>query len=106
MLEIPAMVSAGWLPFMVTQIDKRHMSTQRVVEALIIAAVSAGVTAFVTVKQMETKMENINASIARMEIAINGAIVTIDRRRELRDAQLDAIKADITKLKVDVEKRR
>lgn len=106
MLEIPTMVSATWLPFMVTQLDKRHISTQRVVEALIIAAVSAGVTAFVTVKQMETKMDNIHLSISRMETAINGAIVTIERRREVRDQQLDAIKADINRLKVDMEKRR
>ncbi len=106
MLEIPAMVSATWLPFMVTQLDKRHISTQRVVEALIIAAVSAGVTAFVTVKQMETRMDATTQSLARMEAAITNAIITIEKRREIRDAQLDAIKGDINKLKVDMEKRR
>ena len=106
MLEIPAMVSASWLPFLVTVVDKRHLSPQRIIEALIIAAVSAGAAAFMTVKQMETKMEGTNQSMARMEAAINGAILTIERRRELRDAQLDAIKGDINRLKVDVERRR
>ena len=106
MLEIPAMLSASWIPFLVTTIDKRHLSMQRIVEALIIAAVSAGAAAFMTVRQMEVKMEDINHSIARMEAAINGAIGTIELRRELRDMQLDVIKGDINKLKVDLEKRR
>ena len=106
MLEIPTMVSAAWLPFLVTTVDKRHISMQRVIEALIIASVSAGAAAFMTMRQMEVKMEHINTTMARMEAAINGAILTIDRRREVRDQQLDAIKSDINRLKVDMEKRR
>ena len=106
MLEIPTMVSASWIPFLMTGVDKRQMSPQRLAEALIIAAISAGAAGFVTVRQMEVKMEHINYSLARMEGAINGAIIAIEKQRDLRDQQMDQVKADINKLKVDLEKRR
>lgn len=100
------MVSAAWLPFLVTTVDKRHISMQRVIEALIIASVSAGAAAFMTVRQMEVKMEHIHQSISRMEHSINGAIVTIERRREILESQLDVIKGDINRLKVDMASRK
>lgn len=108
MLEIPGVIkmSALAFPFMLATANGSQINRTRIVEALIVAAVTAGATSFITQKQMEVKMDAMAQSVARMELAVNGAIATIERRRELRDQQLDAIKADINKLKVDMEKKR
>jgi len=105
MLEIP-MVSASWIPFLATVVDKRELSTQRIVEAMIIAALSAGGASFVTVTKMEARMDNMTASVARMEGTINAALIVIEKQRDLRDAQLDQLKGDIHRLKLELASRK
>ena len=100
------MVSLSWVPFLATTVDRRELSTQRIAEALIIAALSAGGASFVTVTKMEARMDNMTASVTRMEGAINAALITIDKQRDLRDAQLDQLKGDIHRLKLEIASRK
>jgi len=65
----------GLLPFLVTGVEKRSVSLQRVSEGLIIAAITAGITTYGTVKVIETELghlkENQIMTIAKIdEIAI------------------------------------
>ena len=49
MLETPLLGSVmSWFPFVLTAADRRHISIQRVLEALIIAAVTAIATTYIT----------------------------------------------------------
>lgn len=107
MLETPLAASVmTWFPFVLTAADRRHISIQRILEAIVIAAGSAAITTYITVQKMEAKMDTTAREIHEMKQAINSAMGMMERRRDFRDKQYDDLKAEIARIKVEMAKRR
>ena len=54
------------LPFMLTVGVKSHLNTPRLIEGLIIAIVTASLPSYITVQQLEYRMEQVEKKVDRV----------------------------------------
>ncbi len=57
---------SNWLPFFLTAGSSR-LNVQRIIEAVIIAGISGGVTMYGAQKMLVTRLENMDRNIMRLE---------------------------------------
>ena len=72
MLEIISMKAAiGHIPFLIGVTGMQKMNYTRIVEALIIAALTAGGTGYITLKLLEQKSDVIEQRVDKIETKID-----------------------------------
>lgn len=104
MLDLAAVkVISSALPFMVVSAAPQTVNRTRVVEALVIAAVSGALIAaagmYVALPVLTEKLDGIRRDVARLEQTVR------DNRSE-RERDLEKIKIDISQIKVDQARGR
>lgn len=104
------------IPFMASAVAgvKPKMSGTRITEALIIAAVTAVATSYVTVAKIETKVdlrdgyyqEQFKSQVARRDAELSAmkAAAAVDTARQ--QAQYETLRGEIQRLAISIERRK
>ena len=100
------------IPFMALQTGTPKLSGTRIAEALIIAAVTAWATSYITVAKLETKTElraeytekQFNEQRDRRDKEIDQLRATMSEESARRQVQYEALRADTQKIALAVER--
>lgn len=104
------------IPFMVGAVAgvKPKMSGTRITEALIIAAVTAVATSYVTIAKIETRVdlqatyqqEQFKAQVSRRDAEVSAIKATMTADSVRLQAQYETLRAEIQRLAISIERRK
>jgi len=101
-LAIPFMLAAG--------ANQPRMSVQRLVEALVIAVLSAVGASYMTVQKLELKQEVIQKQfddqVQRRNLEVNGIKNDLKSVEEKRDLQYEVLRSELQKIALVVERQK
>lgn len=64
--------NSSWIPFTLQAGQEQpKMNIQRIIEALLIAAITGGVAMYATVQVLDTRLENMQRDVQRLEQSVN-----------------------------------
>ena len=62
----------NWIPFTLSEGQAQpKMNIQRLIEALLIAAITGGIAMFATVQVLDTRLQNMQRDMQRLEQSVN-----------------------------------
>jgi hypothetical protein len=101
-IAIPFMLAAGTV--------QPKFSLQRVLEALLIAVISAVGASYMTVQKLEIKQEAIqdqfNKQVERRNLEVNGIKSDLRSSEQKRDLQYEVLRSELQKIALVVERQK
>ena len=94
------------IPFFLAVNGDAKINKTRVVESVIIGGILSAGGYFVALPVLSEKVDTINRAITRLEQRVVAVEARIEARRSVRDDQMDAIKKDISDVKINQAMRK
>lgn len=112
MIEIDSVKDAlKMVPFMLSAgATQPKFSIQRVLEALIIAAITAMATSYLTVQRLEGRQSELQRQfddeVKRRDLEVSSVKSEVKENRVARDQQYENIRTEIQRLALSMERRK